>query len=321
MEQEHILQENSDRFVLFPIKYHDIWEMYKKAEHSFWTAEEIDLAQDLTDWNEKLNSDERFYIKNVLSFFSASDGIVNENLAENFLKEVQYPEARCFYGFQIAIENVHAETYSLLIDTYIKDLQEREKLFKAIDNIPSVRKKAEWALKWIQSDSFAERIIAFAAVEGIFFSGSFCSIFWLKKRGLMPGLSFSNELISRDEGLHCSFATLLYTKYVKNKLSPDRIREIICDAVEIEKEFVEDSLPVSLIGMNSKLMKQYIEFVADYWLVELGCPKAYGSENPFDFMDMLSLQGKTNFFEARVSEYKKPSDRNIDYENLDVVDF
>lgn len=321
MEQEHILQENSDRFVLFPIKYHDIWEMYKKAEHSFWTAEEIDLAQDLTDWNERLNSDERFYIKNVLAFFAASDGIVNENLAENFLKEVQYPEARCFYGFQIAIENVHAETYSLLIDTYIKDLQEREKLFKAIDNIPSVRKKAEWALKWIQSDSFAERIIAFASVEGIFFSGSFCSIFWLKKRGLMPGLSFSNELISRDEGLHCSFATLLYTKYVKNKLSPDRIREIICDAVEIEKEFVEDSLPVSLIGMNSKLMKQYIEFVADYWLVELGCPKAYGSENPFDFMDMLSLQGKTNFFEARVSEYKKPSDRNIDYENLDVVDF
>jgi ribonucleoside-diphosphate reductase beta chain len=321
MEQEHILQENSDRFVLFPIKYHDIWEMYKKAEHSFWTAEEIDLAQDLTDWNERLNSDERFYIKNVLAFFAASDGIVNENLAENFLKEVQYPEARCFYGFQIAIENVHAETYSLLIDTYIKDLAEREKLFKAIDNIPSVKKKADWALKWIQSDSFAERLIAFAAVEGIFFSGSFCSIFWLKKRGLMPGLSFSNELISRDEGLHCSFATLLYTKYVKNKLYPDRIREIICDAVEIEKEFVEDSLPVSLIGMNSKLMKQYIEFVADYWLVELGCPKAYGSENPFDFMDMLSLQGKTNFFEARVSEYKKPSDRNIDYENLDVVDF
>jgi ribonucleoside-diphosphate reductase beta chain len=275
----------------------------------------------LTDWNERLNSDERFYIKNVLAFFAASDGIVNENLAENFLKEVQYPEARCFYGFQIAIENVHAETYSLLIDTYIKDLVEREKLFKAMDNIPSVKKKADWALKWIQSDSFAERLIAFAAVEGIFFSGSFCSIFWLKKRGLMPGLSFSNELISRDEGLHCSFATLLYTKYVKNKLSPDRIREIISEAVEIEKEFVEDSLPVSLIGMNSKLMKQYIEFVADYWLVELGCPKAYGSENPFDFMDMLSLQGKTNFFEARVSEYKKPSDRNIDYENLDVVDF
>jgi len=295
--------------------------MYKKAEHSFWTAEEIDLAQDLTDWNEKLNSDERFYIKNVLAFFAASDGIVNENLAENFLKEVQYPEARCFYGFQIAIENVHAETYSLLIDTYIKDPEEREKLFGAMNTIPSVKKKADWALKWIQSDSFAERLIAFAAVEGIFFSGSFCSIFWLKKRGLMPGLSFSNELISRDEGLHCSFATLLYTKHVKNKLTCDRIKEIICDAVEIEKEFVEDSLPVSLIGMNSKLMKQYIEFVADYWLVELGCTRAYNVENPFDFMDMLSLQGKTNFFEGRVSEYKKPSDRNIDYENLDVVDF
>jgi len=321
MEPEHILQENSDRFVLFPIKYRDIWEMYKKAEHSFWTAEEIDLAQDLTDWNEKLNSDERFYIKNVLAFFAASDGIVNENLAENFLKEVQYPEARCFYGFQIAIENVHAETYSLLIDTYIKDPEEREKLFGAMNTIPSVKKKADWALKWIQSDSFAERLIAFAAVEGIFFSGSFCSIFWLKKRGLMPGLSFSNELISRDEGLHCSFATLLYTKHVKNKLTCDRIKEIICDAVEIEKEFVEDSLPVSLIGMNSKLMKQYIEFVADYWLVELGCTRAYNVENPFDFMDMLSLQGKTNFFEGRVSEYKKPSDRNIDYENLDVVDF
>jgi len=321
MEPEHILQENSDRFVLFPIKYRDIWEMYKKAEHSFWTAEEIDLAQDLTDWNEKLNSDERFYIKNVLAFFAASDGIVNENLADNFLKEVQYPEARCFYGFQIAIENVHAETYSLLIDTYIKDPEEREKLFGAMNTIPSVKKKADWALKWIQSDSFAERLIAFAAVEGIFFSGSFCSIFWLKKRGLMPGLSFSNELISRDEGLHCSFATLLYTKHVKNKLTCDRIKEIICDAVEIEKEFVEDSLPVSLIGMNSKLMKQYIEFVADYWLVELGCPRVYNVENPFDFMDMLSLQGKTNFFEGRVSEYKKPSDRNIDYENLDVVDF
>ena len=281
----------------------------------------IDLVQDLTDWNEKLNDNEKHYIKNVLAFFAASDGIVNENLAENFLKEVQYPEAKCFYGFQIAMENVHSETYSLLIDTYIKDLQERDKLFKAIDTIPSVKKKAEWALKWISSQSFAERLVAFAAVEGIFFSGSFCSIFWLKKRGLMPGLSFSNELISRDEGLHCSFATLLYTKYVKNKLSQDRVKEIICEAVEIEKEFVEDSLPVSLIGMNAKLMKQYIEFVADYWLVELGCGRVYNSENPFDFMDMLSLQGKTNFFENRVSEYKKPSDRSIDYDNLDSVDF
>jgi ribonucleoside-diphosphate reductase beta chain len=321
MQQEHILQENPERFVLFPLKYHDIWEMYKKAEHSFWTAEEIDLVQDLTDWNEKLNDNEKHYIKNVLAFFAASDGIVNENLAENFLKEVQYPEAKCFYGFQIAMENVHSETYSLLIDTYIKDLQERDKLFKAIDTIPSVKKKAEWALKWISSQSFAERLVAFAAVEGIFFSGSFCSIFWLKKRGLMPGLSFSNELISRDEGLHCSFATLLYTRHIKNKLSQERVREIICDAVEIEKEFVEDSLPVSLIGMNAKLMKQYIEFVADYWLVELGCGRVYNSENPFDFMDMLSLQGKTNFFENRVSEYKKPSDRSIDYDNLDSVDF
>ena len=321
MQQEHILQENPERFVLFPLKYHDIWEMYKKAEHSFWTAEEIDLVQDLTDWNEKLNDNEKHYIKNVLAFFAASDGIVNENLAENFLKEVQYPEAKCFYGFQIAMENVHSETYSLLIDTYIKDLQERDKLFKAIDTIPSVKKKAEWALKWIESDDFAERLIAFAAVEGLFFSGSFCSIFWLKKRGLMPGLSFSNELISRDEGLHCSFATLLYTRHIKNKLSQERVREIICEAVEIEKEFVEDSLPVSLIGMNAKLMKQYIEFVADYWLVDLGCGRIYNSENPFDFMDMLSLQGKTNFFENRVSEYKKPSDRSIDYDNLDSVDF
>jgi ribonucleoside-diphosphate reductase beta chain len=321
MQQEHILQENPERFVLFPLKYHDIWEMYKKAEHSFWTAEEIDLVQDLTDWNEKLNDNEKHYIKNVLAFFAASDGIVNENLAENFLKEVQYPEAKCFYGFQIAMENVHSETYSLLIDTYIKDLQERDKLFKAIDTIPSVKKKAEWALKWISSQSFAERLVAFAAVEGIFFSGSFCSIFWLKKRGLMPGLSFSNELISRDEGLHCSFATLLYTRHIKNKLSQERVREIICEAVEIEKEFVEDSLPVSLIGMNAKLMKQYIEFVADYWLVDLGCGRIYNSENPFDFMDMLSLQGKTNFFENRVSEYKKPSDRSIDYDNLDSVDF
>jgi ribonucleoside-diphosphate reductase beta chain len=219
------------------------------------------------------------------------------------------------------MENVHSETYSLLIDTYIKDLQERDKLFRAIDTIPSVKKKAEWALKWISSQSFAERLVAFAAVEGIFFSGSFCSIFWLKKRGLMPGLSFSNELISRDEGLHCSFATLLYTRHIKNKLSQERVREIICEAVEIEKEFVEDSLPVSLIGMNAKLMKQYIEFVADYWLVDLGCGRIYNSENPFDFMDMLSLQGKTNFFENRVSEYKKPSDRSIDYDNLDSVDF
>jgi ribonucleoside-diphosphate reductase beta chain len=315
--KEHILEENKSRFVMFPLKYHDIWEKYKTAEHSFWTAEEIDLAQDLTDWNDKLNADEKHYVKNVLAFFAASDGIVNENLAENFLKEVQYPEAKSFYGFQIAIENIHSETYSLLIDTYIKDEKEKDRLFNAIDTVPSVKKKADWALKWIESDSFAERLIAFAAVEGIFFSGSFCSIFWLKKRGLMPGLAFSNELISRDEGLHCEFACLLHNKYVQNKVSPERITQIITEAVEIEKEFVTDSLPVSLIGMNAKLMQQYIEFVADYWLVELGCKKVFNVDNPFDFMDMLSLQNKGNFFEKRVSEYQKPKDRDIDFSSLD----
>ena len=314
---EHILQENKERFVMFPLKYHDIWELYKQAEHSFWTAEEIDLAQDLTDWNEKLNENEQHFIKMVLAFFAASDGIVNENLAENFLKEVQYPEAKSFYGFQIAMENVHSETYSLLIDTYIKDSAEKDRLFHAIDNFPSIMKKAEWALKWIQSESFAERLIAFAAVEGIFFSGSFCSIFWLKKRGLMPGLSFSNELISRDEGLHCQFACLLHNRYIKDKVSVERIQEIICSAVEIEKEFITESLPVSLIGMNSKLMEQYIQYVADYWMSALGCPKFYNVENPFDFMDMISLQGKTNFFEKRVAEYQKVSDKAIDFDNLD----
>ena len=315
--QEHILKENKDRFVMFPLKYHDIWDMYKTAEHSFWTSEEIDLAQDLTDWEEKLNSDEQHFIKMVLAFFAASDGIVNENLAINFLNEVQYPEARSFYGFQVAIENIHSETYSLLIDTYIKDPIERDKLFHAIDNYPSIKEKADWALKWIKSPSFSERLVAFAAVEGIFFSGSFCSIFWLKKRGLMPGLSFSNELISRDEGLHCRFACLLFNKYVENKISEERVKEIICSAVEIEKVFITESLPVSLIGMNSNLMKQYIEYVADFWLVELGCSKVYGSSNPFEFMDMISLQGKTNFFEKRNSEYKKVEDRSIDFTNLD----
>ncbi len=314
---EHILQENKDRFVMFPLKYHDIWDQYKTSQHSFWTAEEIDLAQDTTDWEEKLNDDERHYIKMVLAFFAASDGIVNENLAENFLKEVQYPEAKCFYGFQIMMENIHSETYSLLIDTYIKNNEEKDRLFHAIDNFPSIMKKADWALKWIDSESFAERLIAFAAVEGIFFSGSFCSIFWLKKRGLMPGLTFSNELISRDEGLHCEFACLLHNKYIKDKVSVERITQIIAEAVEIEKEFVSDSLPVSLIGMNSKLMSQYIEFVADFWLVELGCPKLYNAENPFDFMDMLSLQTKKNFFEGRVGDYQRVSDKAIDFDKLD----
>jgi len=301
---EPILQEDKGRFVIFPIQHHDIWEAYKLAEASIWTAEEIDLSNDLSDW-ENLSEGERHFISHVLAFFAASDGIVNENLAENFVKEVQYAEAKFFYGFQIMMENIHSETYSLLIDTYIKDPAEKDKLFNAIDTIPCVQKKAEWALKWIESESFAERIIAFAAVEGIFFSGSFCSIFWMKKRGLMPGLTFSNELISRDEGMHTDFACLLYNKHLVNKLSEDRIKEIILDAVEIEKEFVTDALPVSLIGMNAKLMQQYIEFVADVLLQQLGIAKHYGTSNPFDFMDMISLQGKTNFFEKRVAEYQK----------------
>lgn len=302
---EPILAKNNDRFVLFPIVHDDIWKFYKKAEASFWTAEEIDLAQDLVDWSEKLNDDERHFIKHVLAFFAASDGIVNENLAENFLSEVQYTEAKFFYGFQVTIENIHSETYSLLIDTYIQDSKEKDYLFHAIDNIPCVKKKADWALRWIDEGSFAERLIAFAAVEGIFFSGSFCSIFWLKKRGLMPGLSFSNELISRDEGLHCDFACLLYNHHLVNKLSKETVTKIITDAVEIEKEFVTDAIPVKLIGMNADLMKQYIEFVADRLLAELGCSKVYNSANPFDFMDMISIQGKTNFFEKRVAEYQK----------------
>ncbi len=301
---EPILKENKNRFVLFPINNNDIWEFYKKAEASFWTAEEIDLSQDLKDW-ENLNDGERHFISHVLAFFAASDGIVNENLAVNFLAEVQYTEAKFFYGFQIAIENIHSETYSLLIDTYIKDSQQKDKLFNAIDTMDCVKKKAEWALRWIEDASFQERLVAFAAVEGIFFSGSFCSIFWLKKRGLMPGLSFSNELISRDEGLHCDFACLLYNNHIVNKLSVERVTEIIADAVTIEKEFVTDAIPVKLIGMNADLMCQYIEFVADRLLAELDCPKIYNTTNPFDFMDMISLQGKTNFFEKRVGEYQK----------------
>ncbi|KAF2069288.1 hypothetical protein CYY_009394 [Polysphondylium violaceum] len=303
--EEPILKENKDRFVLFPIKHNDIWKMYKQAEASFWTAEEIDLAPDLNDWNKKLNDNERYFISNVLAFFAASDGIVNENLATKFMSEVQIPEARCFYGFQIAIENIHSETYSLLIDTYIQDSVEKSKLFNAIETIPCVKKKADWALRWItNSKSFAERLVAFAAVEGIFFSGSFCSIFWLKKRGLMPGLTFSNELISRDEGLHCNFACLLYSKLV-NKLDAKTIETIIRDAVACEKEFVCDSLPVDLIGMNSRSMSQYIEFCADRLLYTLGYKKIYNAPNPFDWMEMISLQRKTNFFEGKVAEYAK----------------
>lgn len=304
MQQEEVLlKENKDRFVLLPIKYPELWEMYKKTEASFWTAEEIDLSDDQKHWD-GLNDGERHFISHVLAFFAASDGIVNENLAVNFMSEVQLPEARCFYGFQIMMENIHSETYALLIDSYIKDPVEKDRLFHAIETVPCVKRKAEWALRWIDGGSFAERLVAFAAVEGIFFSGSFCSIFWLKKRGLMPGLTFSNELISRDEGMHCEFACLLY-RMLENKLSEEAVQGIIRDAVEIEKEFITDALPVALIGMNAKLMSQYIEFVADRWLVELGYGKVYNATNPFDFMEMISLQGKTNFFEKRVGDYQK----------------
>src|SRR5689334_15415980 len=281
-ENEVLLRENKDRFVILPINYPRIWEMYKKHEASFWTAEEIDLHDDLKHW-ENLNSGEKHFISHVLAFFAASDGIVNENLAVNFMSEVQVPEARCFYGFQIMMENIHSETYALLIDTYIKDPKEKDRLFHAIDTVPAVKKKAEWALRWIEQGNFAERLVAFAAVEGIFFSGSFCSIFWLKKRGLMPGLTFSNELISRDEGLHCDFACLLF-EMLQEKPGEKQITDIIIEAVKIEQEFVTNALPVDLIGMNAKLMSQYIEFVADRWLGELGCGKLYNAGNPFDFM-------------------------------------
>lgn len=311
---EPILQENKDRFVIFPIKHQDIWEWYKKQEACIWTAEEIDLHTDLNDWNNKLNADEKYFIKHILAFFAASDGIVNENLAENFVSEVQYPEAKFFYGFQIMMENIHSETYSLLIDTYVKDEVEKHELFHAIETFPAIKEKAEWALKWISSESFAERLIAFAAVEGIFFSGSFCSIYWLKKRGLMPGLTFSNELISRDEGMHCDFAVHLHNNHLVNKVPKARITEILTDALSIERKFITESLPASLIGMNANLMTQYLEFVTDRLLVELGCDRVYNSSNPFDFMDMISLQGKTNFFEKRVGEYQKAGVMNTDSE-------
>lgn len=302
-EEEILLQENKDRFVLFPITYDKIWAMYKQAVNSFWTAEEVDLSADQKDW-ERLNDGERHFISNVLAFFAASDGIVNENLAVNMMNAVQLPEARCFYGFQIMIENIHSEMYSLLIDTYVKDPTEKHRLFNAIETVPCVKKKADWALRYIEEGNFAQRLVAFAAVEGIFFSGSFCSIFWLKKRGLMPGLATSNEFISRDEGMHCDFACLLYGM-LKNKLSQKEVYDLIIDAVRIEQEFVTDALPVALIGMNAKMMSQYIEFVADRLLNSLGYPKYYNSENPFDFMETISLEGKTNFFEKRVSEYTK----------------
>ena len=309
---EPMLDVQANRYVIFPIQHEDFWKMYKKAEANFWTSEELDLSKDLTDW-EKLNDNEQYFIKMVLAFFAASDGIVNENLVERFCNEVQILEAKFFYGFQVAMENIHSETYSLLIDTYIKDRSEKMKLFNALDYFPSIKKKADWAIKWIndKESSFATRIIGFAAVEGIFFSGAFCSIFWLKKRGLMPGLCHSNELISRDEGLHTDFAVLMYHNLV-NKPSPEHVQDIIKDAVSIEKEFITESLSCELIGMNKALMSQYIEYIADRLLLTLGLEKVYHSENPFDWMEMISVQGKTNFFEKRVGEYSNKANPNID---------
>jgi len=321
---EPFLTKDTNRLHLFPIKYDDVWQMYKKAVASFWTTEEVDLSKDLKDWVQ-LKPQEQHFIKHVLAFFAASDGIVNANLIERFSDEVQIIEAKYFYKCQVAMENIHSEMYSLLIDTYVDNESERRFLFNAIENLPCVKKKADWALKWIRDDvaTFAERIIAFAAVEGIFFSGSFASIFWLKKRGLMPGLAFSNELISRDEGLHTDFACLMY-RHLVNKPSVERIYEIIKDAVKIEQEFLTDALSVDLIGMNSRLMVQYIEYVADRLLVELLCPKAYNSENPFDFMENISLNGKTNFFEKKVGEYQKAgvigSGKLDNQENLFTLD-
>uniref|UniRef100_A0A6C0L0A6 Uncharacterized protein n=1 Tax=viral metagenome TaxID=1070528 RepID=A0A6C0L0A6_9ZZZZ len=299
-----LLSEDETRYVIFPIQHDNIWKMYKKAEANFWTTEELDLSKDLRDFNDKMNDNERYFVENILAFFAASDGIVNENLVERFCNDVKPLEAKFFYGFQIAIENIHSETYSLLIDTYVKDHKKKEKLFNAIDTIPSVKKKADWALRWINDteSNFGTRVIAFAAVEGIFFSGSFCSIFWLKKRGLMPGLTFSNELISRDEGLHTEFAVLMYSM-LKDKPSKEIILKIIREAVELEKEFITESLPCDLIGMNKELMKQYIEYVSDRLLLMLGLNKEYNSTNPFPWMELISIQGKTNFFEKRVGEY------------------
>ena len=300
---EPLLTEDDSRFVMFPIKHDDVWSMYKKQVDCFWRAEEVDLSKDMASW-EKLNNDEKHFIKHVIAFFAASDGIVLENLGMRFMSEVQTSEARAFYGFQIAMENIHSEMYSLLIDTYIKDKQEKDRLFTALEHFPCIQKKGDWAIKWIKDkrSSFATRLIAFACVEGIFFSGAFCSIYWLKKRGLMPGLTFSNELISRDEALHTEFAVLLFNKLLR-KPSKKKVTEIVQEAVEIEKEFICEALPCRLVGMNSRMMSQYIEFVADRLLVQLGCDKVYDAPNPFDFMEMISIEGKTNFFEKRVGEY------------------
>ena len=316
---EPLLEPQNNRFTLFPIKHYDIWKMYKKAEASFWTAEEMELAKDRNDWDHKLNDNERHFIKNILAFFAGSDGIVGENLLENFSTEIQIPEVRCFYGFQIAIENIHAEVYSLLIEKFITNKVEKDRLFNAITEIPCIKQKAEWALKWFSRKStFAERLEAFAVVEGIFFSGSFCAIFWLKKRGLMPGLTFSNELISRDEGMHTDFAILLYSK-LNTRLTRDRIIEIITEAVSIEKNFINDSISCSMIGMNIVLMDQYIEYVADRLVYQLGYEKIYNRENPFDFMQLISMENKTNFFEKRVGEYSL-ANVNVEGESNDITE-
>lgn len=311
--------ENPNRFVIFPIQEHDVWSMYKKAVASFWTVEEIDLSQDHNDW-EKLSPNEKNFIENILAFFAASDGIVNLNLVERFMREVTMTEAQCFYGFQVMIENIHSETYSLLIDTYIKDNERKNHLFNAIDTMPAIKKKADWALKWIgdSESDYSNRLVAFAAVEGIFFSGAFCAIFWLKKRGLMPGLTFSNQLISRDEALHTEFAVLMHSKLIQ-KASEETVIGIIKDAVEIEKEFINESIPCRLIGMNANMMSQYIEFVADRLIVQLGFNKVYGAKNPFPFMEMISLEGKTNFFEKRVGEYQKAGVKNNTVKNKAIV--
>lgn len=302
---EPILQPENNRYVILPIQYQDIWDYYKIQEAAFWRVEEVDLSDDLKDWK-SLKDEERFFIKNTLSFFAASDGIVSENLAENFVREVQYAEAKHFYGFQIMMENIHSQMYALLIDTYIKNPKEKNDCFNAIQNMPIVAKKANWALKWIESESFAERLIAFAAVEGIFFAASFCSIFWLKKKGLMPGLCLSNTFIQRDESLHCDFAIHLLNKHLVNKPSKERIKEILLSALEIEKEFAIEALPVSLIGMNSELMIQYLEYVVDQLLVQMNCEPVFKVSQPFEFMDQIALKGKQNFFEGRPGEYKKP---------------
>ena len=319
---EPLLSEEQNRYVLFPIQHKDIWEMYKKAEDSFWRTAEVDLSKDLTHWN-KLTEQEKHFISMILAFFAGSDGIVVENLGARFMNDVKVSEARAFYGFQIAMENIHSEMYSILIDTYIKDKDEKGKLFNALEEFPCIKKKGDWAIKWINDkrSSFAIRLVAFACVEGIFFSGAFCSIYWLKKRGLMPGLTFSNELISRDEALHTEFAVLLYGK-LKKKIRKDKLYEIVKEAVEIEKEFITSALPCRLIGMNDIMMSQYIEFVADRLIVQLGYEPIYNASNPFEFMEMISIEGKTNFFEKRVGEYALATkDKESDIFSMEEVDF